>query len=73
MIDGRTREVFSTGVMRILEGGDFVEVLLLSSPVRYRLDKHRQTLRSRLEEARQSGQQVQVAVDWESQEILDVV
>ncbi len=72
MMDGKTQEVFTSGVMRVLEGGDFVEVLLLSSPVRYRLDKHLRTLRARLEEARQSGQQVQVEVDWESQEILDV-
>lgn len=73
MTEGKTREVFTSQVMRLLEGGDFTEVLLLSSPVRYRLDKHRHETRARLEEARQNGQALQVVVDWESQEILGVL
>jgi hypothetical protein len=73
MTEGQTREVLSTKVQRVLEGGDFLEVLLLASPVRYRLDKHRHQLRARLEEARARGQVVEVLVDWECQEILDLL
>jgi hypothetical protein len=68
-----TTEVLQTKVKRVLEGGDFFEVLLLSSPVRYRLDKYRRQLRSRLEEAQHSGQTVEVLVDWDSQEILELL
>ena len=73
MTEGQTREVLSTKVRRVLEGGDFLEVLLIATPVRYRLDKHRLSVRAGLEEAQRSGQSVQVLVDWESQEVLDLL
>ncbi len=71
MTEGQTYEVLSTKVKRVLEGGDFIEVLLLSSPVRYRLDKHRRKLRASLEEAQRGGQVVEVLVDWDCQEVID--
>jgi hypothetical protein len=73
MRQSKCSEVLSTQVQQVLEGGDFLEVLLLSSPVRYRLDKHRQAVRERLEEAQRSGQTVEVLVDWECQEVLDLL
>lgn len=73
MTEGQTYEVLSTKVKRVLEGGDFLEVLLLSSPVRYRLDKHRRKLRASLEEAQRSGHMVDVLVDWDCQEVIDVL
>lgn len=73
MNEGNCSEVLSTKVQRVVEGGDFLEVLLLSSPVRYRLDKHRGQVRERLEEAQRSGRTVEVLVDWECQEVLDLL
>jgi hypothetical protein len=73
MSQGQTHEVFTTKVKRVLEGGDFVEVLLLSSPLRYRLDKHCRALRDKLESAQRSGTVLRVVVDWECQEILDAL
>jgi hypothetical protein len=73
MTEGQTREVLSTKVHRLVEGGDYLEVLFLSSPVRYRLDKHRHDLRASLEEARRTDRLVRVLVDWECQEILDLL
>lgn len=70
---GPSQEVLATKVQRVLEGGDYLEILLLSSPVRYRLDKHQRDIRARLEDAQRSGRQVQVLVDWECQEVLDVL
>ena len=73
MTEGQTYEVISTKVKRVLEGGDFLEVLLLSSPVRYRLDKHRRKLRASLEEAQRTGHIVEIMVDWECQEVIDLL
>lgn len=73
MTEGKTQEVLSTKVRRVLEGGDFVEVLLLTSPVRYRLDKHRHQVRASLEEAQRAGRSLDILVDWECQEIVDLV
>ena len=73
MMEGQTYEVLSTKVSRVLECGDYVEVLLFSSPVRYRLDKHRRKLRASLEEAQGSGHIVEIMVDWECQEVIDLL
>lgn len=72
MSQGPTTETLTTRVHRILEGGDFLEVQLQASPVRYRLDKHRRDLRDHLEDAMKSHRTVEVTVDWECQEVLQV-
>lgn len=69
---GPTTETLVTRVHRVLEGGDYLEILLQVSPVRYRLDKHRRDLRAHLEDALESRRQVEVLVDWDCQEVLEV-
>lgn len=73
MTQASTQEVFSAQVVEVLESADVIEVLLLTTPVRYRLDKYRHKLKTQLHEARKSGSQVRVLVDWECQELLDLL
>lgn len=73
MNGGSTVEVFSTEVLAVREVADVIEVLLVRSPVPYRLDKHRHQLRAHLEQAWRRGDKVQVCVDWECQELLEVL
>ncbi len=72
MSQGPTTEKLMTRVHRVLEGGDFLEIQLQASPVRYRLDKHRRDLRAHLEDAMKARRTVEVLVDWECQEVLEV-